>query len=400
MATTLLACPDCGTVQLLPKLRGRGRLICCRCASTLERSTGRGIDTTLALSLATLLMLFPANLMTLFSVSFAGIERGSRLGSGIIAMWAEGWPVMAVILGLQGIVLPFIRFGLLSAVLAALRFGRHGRWTGPAFRWSQTLDAWAMPDVFLIGAAVGYGRVAAKIPLQIGPGGWSLITAAALAMLTRAEIDRRAIWRMIPAADHVDDSRRFACVACDLVIPESLIGRRCPRCRAKLFRRRPASLLRTAALVTAGFLFYPVANWFPMSTDVRLGHANPHTIASGVERLLSAGFWPLAAVIFTASIAIPLVKLGGLTWLIWSTRHGSERHLLFKTRAYRFIEEVGRWQNIDVFTIAIFLPLMQFGSLASVHAAKGAPAFLSVAVLTMLAARLFDPRLMWDRVRP
>jgi paraquat-inducible protein A len=158
--------------------------------------------------------------------------------------------------------------------------------------------------------------------------------------------------------------------------------------------------MRTAALVTAGFLFYPAANWFPMSTNVQFGETKGHTIASGVERLLGAGLWPLAALIFTASIAIPLVKLGGLAWLIWSTRHGSDRHLVFKTRFYRFIAEVGRWQNIDVFTIVIFLPLMQFGSLVSVHAAKGAPAFLAVAVLTMVAVRLFDPRLMWDRARP
>ena len=112
----------------------------------------------------------------------------------------------------------------------------------------------------------------------------------------------------------------------------------------------------------------------------------------------SAGLWPLALVIFTASIAIPLLKLIGLTWLIWSARHGSARRLVLKTRLYRVIKEIGRWSNIDVFTIAIFLPLMQFSGLVSVRAATGAPAFLAVIVLTMLAVRVFDPRLIWDPV--
>src|SRR5215211_4628081 len=109
MPTRVLACPDCGTVQLLPELRAHGKLMCCRCRNTLERSSGRGIDPTLALALATLLLLFPANLMTLFSVSFAGMQRDSRLASGIFGMWAEGWPLIAVVLGLQGIILPFLR---------------------------------------------------------------------------------------------------------------------------------------------------------------------------------------------------------------------------------------------------------------------------------------------------
>ena len=157
--------------------------------------------------------------------------------------------------------------------------------------------------------------------------------------------------------------------------------------------------MQASALVAAGYLLYPVANYFPMSIDIQLGQVKQHTIASGLEQLVSAGLWPLAVLIFCASIAIPLLKLIGMTWLILSARQGSRRRLLLKTRLYRVIREIGRWSNIDVFTIAIFLPLMQFSGLVSVRAASGAPAFLAVIVLTMLAVHLFDPRLIWDPVR-
>jgi paraquat-inducible protein A len=63
---------------------------------------------------------------------------------------------------------------------------------------------------------------------------------------------------------------------------------------------------------------------------------------------------------------------------------------------YRLIDEIGRWSNVDVFTIAVFVPLLQFGALATASASAGAPAFILVVVFTMLATRLFDPRLMWD----
>jgi paraquat-inducible protein A len=43
---------------------------------------------------------------------------------------------------------------------------------------------------------------------------------------------------------------------------------------------------------------------------------------------------------------------------------------------------------------------MQIGGLVNVSAGMGAAAFLAVIVLTMLAVRQFDPRLLWDHVRP
>jgi paraquat-inducible protein A len=394
-----IACSDCGTAQKIPVLRGGGRLLCCRCGDTLERATGRSLDSALSLSLATLLLLFPANLMTLLQVTIAGVDRSSRLGSGVIDIWTEGWPLLAVVAGLQGVILPFLRFGLLATALGTVRSRRHVPWAGMLFRWAERLDLWAMPDVFLVGAAVGYSRVAARLPSHIEPGGWCLIAAATCAMLTRASLDRRAIWRMIQAPEPPPSGPTIACRTCDLVVPAASEGGHCPRCRGRLHHRQPFSLTHATALIAAGYLLYPVANYFPMSIDFQLGTPHAHTIASGVEQLLEAGFWPLALVIFTTSIAIPLLKLVGLTWLIWSARRGATRRLVTKTRLYRVIEEIGRWSNVDIFTIVIFLPLMQFGTLVSVRAGTGAPAFLAVIVLTMLAVRLFDPRLLWDRAR-
>jgi paraquat-inducible protein A len=395
----IVACPDCGTVQRLPPAPRGHRLVCHRCAHRLERVRGNPVEVPLALALATLAVLFPANLMTLLHISIDGIDRSSRLGSGIIGMAQQGWVLLAIGLGLQGVILPFLRFGLLAAALSAVRLRRAGDWTGAMFRWSERLDLWAMPDVFLFGAAVGYSRVAPRLPVAIGPGGWALIAAAVLSMLTRVSLDRPAIWRHILAPPHVPVGSGLACTACDLVVPARLEGEHCPRCRARLWRRQPGSLVYASALVAAGYLLYPVANYFPMSVQLQLDETKNHTIAAGIEQLIGAGLWPLAAVIFCTSIAIPLLKLCGMTWLIWSVHRGNARRLVLKTRLYRVIEEIGRWSNIDVFTIAIFLPLMQFGGLLSVRAGLGAPAFLAVIVLTMLAVRVFDPRLLWDNAR-
>jgi paraquat-inducible protein A len=71
---------------------------------------------------------------------------------------------------------------------------------------------------------------------------------------------------------------------------------------------------------------------------------------------------------------------------------------MLRTRLYRLIEGIGRWSNIDVFMISILTSLVQFGTLTRVEAEPGAIAFAAVVVLTMLASRSFDARLMWDVV--
>jgi paraquat-inducible protein A len=75
---------------------------------------------------------------------------------------------------------------------------------------------------------------------------------------------------------------------------------------------------------------------------------------------------------------------------------GSSRALHDRTVLYRVVEAIGRWSMIDIFMESILVALVQFGQLASVYPGPGAIAFAAVVILTMLAARSFDPRVMWD----
>jgi paraquat-inducible protein A len=63
---------------------------------------------------------------------------------------------------------------------------------------------------------------------------------------------------------------------------------------------------------------------------------------------------------------------------------------------FRVLEQIGRWSMLDVFVVALMVGLVHFRGLAVIEAGPGAAAFGAVVVLTMLAARSFDPRLIWD----
>ena len=375
---TVIACADCAAVQRLPAPPERGYLQCYLCGGVLERNTGRSLDGALVCAMTTLILLFPANLLPLLSVRLSsGLSATTYLGAGCAVLWMQGWPVVAIVAALLGIVLPFLRFGFLVAALSAAKLNRHPRWLGRVFRYAEQLDLWAMPDVFMVGAALGYGRVAVYAPVHIGSGGWCFIGAGFMAMLTRGTLERRAFWRFLgPPSDQVPPDA-IACIACGLTLPAAMEGDRCPRCAAQLHRRKPFALTRSDALIMACFILLPAANYFPASTLWEFGQSDPHTIFNAIRLLFERGYAPVGLLVFCTSMAVPVIKLVGLTWLSRSASSRSRYALRFKTRIYRAINEWGRWSYLDPFSVVIFAPLVQFDRLAHITVGGGAPAFLA-----------------------
>ncbi|RDU96004.1 paraquat-inducible protein A [Trinickia dinghuensis] len=392
-----IGCPECGALEDTSELAGRTLARCRVCHYPLERTSGRSVGAALACSLTTFVLLLPGNLSPLMTVHLLGAERSAQLGTGIVLMWKEGFQLLAVVLGMTGIVLPIVRFSALSVVLSAVLLGWRPRWLGRCYRWTLWLDAWAMPDVFLIGCFVGYSRVTQQLTGSIDAGGYCFIAAAFMSMLTRATLDRRTVWRAIaPEHQLTPGERVLSCTACDLIAPVELAGHPCPRCALTLRKRKPGAISRAAALSVAAFVLAFPANFYPMTISYQLGHAVTHRIVDGVAELFQAGLWPFGILIFCTSIAIPFVKLAGIAWFVASVLRRSDRHLRTKTHLYRLIDELGRWSNVDVFTIAAFVPLIRFDGIANARPYDGATAFALVVILTMAASRAFDPRLMWD----
>lgn len=174
----------------------------------------------------------------------------------------------------------------------------------------------------------------------------------------------------------------------------------CPRCGAPLYPRKPDSLSRTwAYLLTAALLYLP-ANTLPMMITTQLTGTRSDTIMSGVQALWTGGSWDLALIVFIASVAVPVIKILVLALLLVSVRQRWTWGMRERAELYRFIELIGRWSMLDIFVVALLIALVRFEGLSQVNAGSGAVAFAGVAILTMLAARSFDPRLIWDAARP
>jgi paraquat-inducible protein A len=145
-----------------------------------------------------------------------------------------------------------------------------------------------------------------------------------------------------------------------------------------LHRRKPNSIDRTWALLITSALLYIPANVYPVMTFTALGQGEPSTIIGGVKELIAAKMWPLAAIVFIASILVPMLKMVFLGYLLISVRVRSRWRLKDRTLIYRIVEAVGRWSMVDVFVVSILVALVQLGSIADITPNVGILAFASV----------------------
>ena len=152
--------------------------------------------------------------------------------------------------------------------------------------------------------------------------------------------------------------------------------------------------LQTAqALVIAGLILYVPANILPVMTMTVIGDIEPLTVLGGVQELYDSGLWPIAGIVFLASIVVPFCKLVCLSWLL--LMHGNPRWQRQRGLLRRIVHTVGSWSMVDVFLLSILVALMKLNQLATIRPGLGAVAFTAVVVFTMLAVISFDPAQIW-----
>lgn len=173
----------------------------------------------------------------------------------------------------------------------------------------------------------------------------------------------------------------------------------CHLCGRKLNLRNPNSVQQCLALLIAALLFYIPANVFPIMSTVLLGSKTESTLVGGVLLFLEHGSYGIAIIIFVASVVIPMAKIAALLVLCNAATRDSEISKVELTRLYRVVEFVGKWSMVDVFVVAILVALVQVGSLMSIEPGIAITAFCATVILTMIAAEIFDTRLIWDRLK-
>jgi paraquat-inducible protein A len=366
------------------------------------------LDHNIALTLAALVLLVIMCTTTLMSVETAGITLTAGLFAGPEELVRRGMGELAIVVVFVTVLAPFGKLIGTLYVLIRLRETNPPRHLRRVFAFVEKLRPWSMIEVFVFGVFVAYVKLGDVVKIGLDVGVYALLALTFTIIWADCALDRQAVWDALDRYDeatdrtcHASSFRRslagaIACETCGLVGVPRDADPRCARCDSVLHVRKPDSVARTWALLIAAAILYVPANYFPVLTVMQLGAGAPSTILGGVAELLAAGIYPLAALVFFASIAVPMLKLIGLSTLLIATQTRRSGWLRDRTRLYHIVRWIGRWSMIDIFMESLLGALVRFGTVITIEPGIGAVAFCAVVILTMLAAETFDPRLMWD----
>jgi paraquat-inducible protein A len=355
------------------------------------------------LTLAGVILFSIANIFPFIGIDMAGNVNQTTLVSGAIEMYREGKWMLSVVVLFTSVIAPGLQLGLLLYLLIPLNLGLMPPDLPRVFRFVNHLLPWTMMDVFLLGIFVSSVKLADFGTIIPGLALGAFLLLILVLAAAQAAIDPDRIWSLIPVREAhkvgLASGEPLSCPTCHLsVAAQAPEGEtlRCPRCYGALHHRKPESLQRTWALLSAAMICYIPANVMPIMHTTSLQSTQSDTIMSGVIYLYAHGMWPLALIVFVASVFVPMLKILILVYLLLSVQFRSRSRMVDRTRLYRITEAIGRWSMVDVYVVAILVSMVQMGGLASIEAGWGAVFFSAVVILTMFAAMAFDPRLIWD----
>ncbi|MFV9615613.1 MAG: PqiA/YebS family transporter subunit, partial [Gammaproteobacteria bacterium] len=262
---------------------------------------------------------------------------------------------------------------------------------------------WSMVEIFLISVLVSIMKLITSADIGLGLSFYAFALFSVFLTATILLLNVHQIWGWLLTPEYPSTALQggafsqqlTACHVCHCSVPLSQAY--CQRCGSTVSARKPYSIQRTWAFLFVAILLYVPANILPIMQTRLFGKDELNTILGGIQVLWSNGSYPIAVIIFIASIMVPIAKMLALSWLSFSVISHNPERLQEKALLYRVTEFVGRWSMLDVFVVAILTSLIHQGKILAVYPGPAIVAFAGVVIFTLLAAMNFDPRLLWDQ---
>jgi len=412
----LCACGACDLLLPRPEPAVGETAACPRCGHRLLTPKPNSLNRVLALVLTGLILYPMAMFQPLMTLDSLGMIESASVFDSSRALLANQYPDVAAVVLATAIVFPLVKLLLLAAIVLPLGLDMPRRGTARLLRLHLHLREWGMDEVYFLGILVTVVKITSMARIEYDIGFWCFLALTLISIASSQALDRDWCWQrlqqhhLLPEPPEREASGRpghsaltsgiLRCQDCGLLAMDNGdTPLHCRRCDATLHRRKPQSIERTwALLVTAVILALP-ANLLPIMQVNRLGNSERSTIMDGIVYFFKAGDYAVGAIIFIASMLVPIFKIFGMTIVLLTIHSPQATSQRQKTFMFHVIEFIGRWSLLDIFVIALLQALVHFGSLTSIHADTASRYFAGVVLTTMLATKTLDVRLLWDRPR-
>jgi len=400
-----LACNHCDQLIFIDVLKPEQMAICPNCQCKLHTGKNNSEQKVVALSICAIIMLLSALFYPFISFSEQGITQTITLLDAGTILFTFNSPLLGILIDITIIFLPLTLLVFFVLIHIGLLKILPVRYSIKLLKLLFNLIPWVMSEIFLIGILISMVKIMSIADISFGLSFYSFCSFIIFYLMCLSQLDRKKLWHQILKPDSAPligsparaiENNLKACHTCQLLTNESI----CSRCNSKTFFRTPSSIQKVTALLVTSIMLYIPANFYPIMHTWVLNQDEPATILGGIMTLWQMGSYPIAIIIFIASIIIPLAKISVLSMLCYVVSYKknigySSQHQY--TKIYQITEFIGKWSMLDVFVVAVLVALVQLGALMSITPGKGAIFFAAMVFTSMLAAHAFDPRLLWDK---
>ena len=193
---TLVACKICGLVQRVGALAPEAQAVCPRCGAVVVEHKVDTLGRTAAFSLAALMFYLPANIYPILQMELYGAHSENTVLDGCVSLFQHGQRLVAVIVFLASLLIPFLKLLGLFYLVITTRFASRRRrlertWI---YRLIDVIGPWAMLDVFLLAILVALVKLGELATVRPGPGLFAFAAVVVLTILATTSFDPAQIW--------------------------------------------------------------------------------------------------------------------------------------------------------------------------------------------------------------
>ena len=192
---SFIACHDCDLIQRLPHISDAGTVKCVRCGAVLHQKKRNSIERTLALTLAGIVLFILANSFPFLAFKLEAQVRQTTLLTGIRELHASGMSILAVIVLMTTVVVPFTQMLGMLYILLPLKFNRIPKGLPRVLRLIRNLQPWSMMEVFMLGILVSVVKLAKMAKIVPGIALYSFLALIFVLAAMTASLDTHLIWQ-------------------------------------------------------------------------------------------------------------------------------------------------------------------------------------------------------------
>ena len=193
----LLACPECDLLQSDSAVPRPRKALCARCGAVLYQRHPHGLERTVALTAAALVLFAIANSFPILSLELQGERTDATLAGAVVALWSQNMQLVAALVLFTAVLMPLAELAALAWLLVPLRFGLRAPYFGAVFQWLQFASRWGMVEVFVLGALVSLVKLGHLANVEPGIALWSFAALMLVMAAIEANFDPRDLWQRV-----------------------------------------------------------------------------------------------------------------------------------------------------------------------------------------------------------